>query len=323
MRKLAERWTIGLEREWNRAFVRFKDLERTFGLVQNRVENSAHLPGEHGGQVLYGGAASGESLTLHSNPSEDGLIKLGDNSAYDEATSRLGIGTLAPAHQIHVTTSGLIPTLYGSAASGGDLTLFSTSHATKGNIFFGTSTYDEANNRLGIKTTSPTVPLEVTAIAGLTMLVDGSQNNEIRAMVRNTDAANTGAVARVRASANDTALVDFNAHGASRVVTLYGITLASYGELRSDVGNGLLIGTGSAATPVVIGTNNAERVRITSAGDLGFGGSSFGSGAKVIFIANATTNPTTNPTGGGVLYATGGALTWRGSAGTVTTIAVA
>ena len=49
----------------------------------------------------------------------------------------------------------------------------------------------------------------------------------------------------------------------------------------------------------------------------------FGGGAGVIGIANAATNPSTNPAGGGVLYVTGGALTYRGSAGTVTTIAAA
>lgn len=50
---------------------------------------------------------------------------------------------------------------------------------------------------------------------------------------------------------------------------------------------------------------------------------SFGSGDGVIGIANALTAPSTNPTGGGVLYASAGALVWRGSAGTVTTIAPA
>jgi len=46
-------------------------------------------------------------------------------------------------------------TLNGGINSGDDLTLRSTAHATKGNIFFGTSTYDEVNNRLGVKTASP------------------------------------------------------------------------------------------------------------------------------------------------------------------------
>ena len=43
----------------------------------------------------------------------------------------------------------------------------------------------------------------------------------------------------------------------------------------------------------------------------------------VTTIANATTVPSTNPTGGGFLYSEGGALKWRGSSGTVSTIAPA
>lgn len=45
----------------------------------------------------------------------------------------------------------------------------------------------------------------------------------------------------------------------------------------------------------------------------------FQSGNRIIFLINATAAPTGNPTGGGYLYATGGAGTWRGSAGTITT----
>jgi hypothetical protein len=50
---------------------------------------------------------------------------------------------------------------------------------------------------------------------------------------------------------------------------------------------------------------------------------SFGGGVGVLGLADATTVPASNPSGGGVLYAEAGALKWRGSAGTVTTIAVA
>lgn len=50
---------------------------------------------------------------------------------------------------------------------------------------------------------------------------------------------------------------------------------------------------------------------------------SLGGGAKVINIGNCTTAPTTNPTGGGILYVEAGALKYRGTSGTVTTIAPA
>lgn len=49
----------------------------------------------------------------------------------------------------------------------------------------------------------------------------------------------------------------------------------------------------------------------------------FGSGVGVILIKNRTTAPTSNPSAGGFLYSASGALVWRGSSGTVTTIAVA
>lgn len=46
--------------------------------------------------------------------------------------------------------------LIGGTGSGDDLTLQSTAHATKGNIHFGSnSTYDQVNDRLGIKQTFP------------------------------------------------------------------------------------------------------------------------------------------------------------------------
>lgn len=54
-----------------------------------------------------------------------------------------------------------------------------------------------------------------------------------------------------------------------------------------------------------------------------FGAGSYGAGVGVVFVPNATAAPTTNPTGGGVLFVEAGALKYRGSSGTVTTIAAA
>jgi len=68
----------------------------------------------------------------------------------------------------------------------------------------------------------------------------------------------------------------------------------------------------------------AERLRISGNGNIGINvQSAFGSGVGVIGIANAATVPSTNPTGGGVLYCEGGALKYRGSGGTVTVLGVA
>jgi hypothetical protein len=50
---------------------------------------------------------------------------------------------------------------------------------------------------------------------------------------------------------------------------------------------------------------------------------SYGGGVGVLFLPNASTIPSTNPSGGGIMFVEGGALKWRGSSGTVTTIAAA
>lgn len=53
-------------------------------------------------------------------------------------------------------------TIIGGTAASNNLTLSTTSNATKGKIIFGTaSAYDQANDRIGIGTTSPTNPLDV------------------------------------------------------------------------------------------------------------------------------------------------------------------
>lgn len=56
-------------------------------------------------------------------------------------------------------------------------------------------------------------------------------------------------------------------------------------------------------------------------GQFGLGGMSIGGAVGIaMFIANVTTPPSTNPVGGGILYVEGGALKYRGSSGTITTI---
>lgn len=51
-------------------------------------------------------------------------------------------------------TAPLIATVHGGSASGGTLTLSSTSNATKGSIIFGTSRYNEASNKLILRNTT-------------------------------------------------------------------------------------------------------------------------------------------------------------------------
>lgn len=66
-----------------------------------------------------------------------------------------------------------------------------------------------------------------------------------------------------------------------------------------------------------------ERLQVKVDGVCLGGVSDFGGGTGVVSIKNSSVNPSSNPSGGGVLYSDAGALKWRGSSGTITTIAAA
>ena len=86
---------------------------------------------------------------------------------------------------------------------------------------------------------------------------------------------------------------------------------------------GLSVVSAFSTNPIRFGNNSgatfAETMRLDSSGNLLLGGTAT-PGAGVMYIANATTVPASNPSGGGVLYVEGGALKYRGSSGTVTTL---
>ncbi|MFF3891792.1 hypothetical protein ACFYY3_01030 [Streptomyces sp. NPDC001812] len=74
---------------------------------------------------------------------------------------------------------------------------------------------------------------------------------------------------------------------------------------------------------VTLGPGLIARRASASQSSLSLNTASLGGGVGVLAIGNAGTAPASNPTGGGVLYAEGGALKWRGPSGTVTTVAPA
>ncbi len=79
----------------------------------------------------------------------------------------------------------------------------------------------------------------------------------------------------------------------------------------------------SSGTTLQWQTNGTDTL-LHSSGNLQlFGAASFGTGTGVLGIANASVAPTTNPSGGTIMYAAAGALKARGSSGTITTIAPA
>jgi hypothetical protein len=72
-----------------------------------------------------------------------------------------------------------------------------------------------------------------------------------------------------------------------------------------------------------VATGGIQKFTLDRFGNAGFNTTVYGGGRGVLGIKNAVSNPSMTPLGGGVLYVGGGALYYKGSSGTVTTIAVA
>jgi len=127
---------------------------------------------------------------------------------------------------------------------------------------------------------------------------------------------------KLTAGANVNITQIFNNSTANFTVGLAGavnglMTGAAIGDGAISTAAGKIVHIGRSATraSLRVGENNVA-IGFTAA-------DSFGSGKGVVFLANAEAAPSANPTGGGILYTEGGALKYRGSSGTVTTVGVA
>lgn len=158
-------------------------------------------------------------------------------------------------------------------------------------------------------------------------------SNDIRAvisgrfMIKRISSANVGSFINYNADTTDNNALTFGFNtdttgmGASTEVSLAQITgrFATH-DHATRTGN-LELRTVYQGTIVTRVNLEGSNLAIFGSGATGVG--SFGGGVGVIFIGNRTTSPSSNPSGGGILYVSAGALTYRGSSGTVTTIAAA
>lgn len=114
----------------------------------------------------------------------------------------------------------------------------------------------------------------------------------------------------------DGANMSFSVFGTAAVT---GAVSTIEAQAGATTGGLLLLRSGNGATA----GNLQLDCRSTGNISLNSNVNSYGSGQRVIYIANATTVPTTDPTGGGILYCEAGALKFRGSSGTISSIAPA
>ena len=114
-----------------------------------------------------GATITGSTLNLEpANASFGGALSSTDWSTFNSKESALTFST-GLTRAVNTITNNLSTgvsggqSVIGGTASGNNLTLSSTSNATKGKILFGNSAFDEVNNRLGINTTTPLHGLDV------------------------------------------------------------------------------------------------------------------------------------------------------------------
>jgi hypothetical protein len=220
-----------------------------------------------------------------------------------DSSGNLGVGTSSPVSKLHVAgdiqqdnanylkgklAAGTVTRLFGLNASDALYIGSIDANHTGGTLFVkngATQMTLDASGNLGIGTAAPAAKLEVAH--------DGFSRLRFTPVL--------GGV------------------GTEAVISQSTSSPRDGADLRIDVtGAG-----GNTTVNLKFSNNGTTNMTLNSSGNLGIGTATFGtSAAKVIGMANATA-PTTSPAGMGQLYVEAGALKFRGSSGTVTTIAPA
>lgn len=239
------------------------------------------------------------------------------------ATGIVSLGTSVSTDKVFIYDgAGAYPTgdKYGFGIATGVLQIYSPSNTSR--IGFGTRNSTTgafvenvsmlSSGNVGIGTASPATLLHTHGTTGIREQVFGAASLLGQYQAEGTAASPT-------ASADGRQMGGFQAFGYN------GSAYAIGGDINVQA-DGLWSVSNQGAylrfrTTPNGSTSIAEVMRITGSGNVGIGVSTFGSSAvRVIGIANGTA-PSSSPAGMGQLYVESGALKYRGSSGTVTTIA--
>ncbi len=193
------------------------------------------------------------------------------NSIFVDSTGRVGLRTSTPVLDLHINTRNT-PAIRLEQNNSGGFTAQTWDVAGNEANFFVRDVTGGSRLPFRIRPGAPTSSIDIstdgdvgigTASPSEKLHVSESVDANTFILVQN---ANTGttAAAVLRAS-SDTAQVNFQAHSSTRTISRFGKVLGGWDEMLAVTGNGLAIGT-LTAVPLVLGTNNANRIEIASTG---------------------------------------------------------
>lgn len=237
---------------------------------------------------LTGGTitTSGTIGITQATTSTDGYLSSTDWSTFNSKESALTFST-GLTRTTNTITANLSTgvsggqSVIGGNASGNNLTLSSTSNATKGKIIFGTSAYDEVNNRLGIGTTTPG---NLLSIVGNSSAYGGVAFN-----VKNS---NVSGDTRFSLSSSNNRTLNVQVTGDSYAGNQKGAYLFTDGGLSNMtfMTDGGVSSGGSGYISFATGgftLTTQERMRITSTGNIGIGTTNPGYPLDVVGAINS------------------------------------
>lgn len=281
--------------------------------MKNNVASTATFSIYNSTQAAFGAVGSGEAFLYANSP---GLTICTDTAGapikFATGTSNAERMRITSAGNVNIGTGANNPnnrTLFvngviGISANGtteagkwySDGTLAYLDSGSTGQVF-----YTDNAERMRIDTSGNLLVGATSAINTERVRIESTASGSIPNTLRLTNsgtAAGTGV--------NLSFLTYTNASSPATIASISGIAV-------DTAGNG----------DIAFNASGAERLRITYNGNLLLGTTAAGTAAaRVLGLANATA-PTTSPAGMGQLYVEAGALKYRGSSGTITTIAPA
>lgn len=292
------------------------------GVVINPASGGAGMSFSAGAYNI--GAADG-SIVVGTDDIRVGVISDTNHGtrgggALHAAASGSAAGFMSAAHYslVNGATAAATPSTLVKRDSGGSVAvvdLTATSVSTDTVLVNSVATFDGSVNMTYTLAVTGALSVGGTSsmhAVGITGALSVTGNTSLTGTLSCSGAVTIGIGGSLAVTSNTT-LAALSCSGAVTMSSTLGVTGAvTCASTLAVTGNVTMAGTLS-----VTGTTSMRTITV------GASGPSLGGGDGVVGVNDAATVPTTNPSGGGVLYSQGGALKWRGSSGTVTTIAPA